>query len=354
MLSPIVERDILYRLFIAIVLSGCGAAPHPLAEHPEARFLRAEGLAEGSAAAEAAARAEVSKQIHSSLRAELETLVGQHGDSATTHAERRVVESTYFAHAELIHVVEVRCEEKQCRAWAALDRGEAVKVLARHYEEASPRFREAALAALASGACSKTTAATTAELPRCAPAEFTSHFRAARKAWSVLSPLAWQMRVIGRRPRPEVLHDRMQLGALMDARARILAGVGVQVLPTTGDPDAALGKELRAAAVGAISGLGIKAAIAEQCTGRLALVARTHLACGRGSFGPRCELQAVGHLQSCAGQELARFAMPGLAGAHPKDEAEAMQALRARITPDQLSAPLGEALARVLPLDEQP
>ena len=329
------------RLLTATLLAaGCaGAPPQPtLAERfPTSRFIVAEGRSDsGPDAARADARAQVAAQVRSALRSTLEVEVGEDGGDGYARATRSVVQSTDFAHAELIDVEVARCEGARCRAVASLDRRRALDVLGTEYAHARPAFVEAAAAA---------------EAARTDAISFTPHFAQADRSWHAIAPLGYQLRIIGRRPDLDFAADKATFRTLLGHRARLAAASRVTVIPGSVDED--LAADLQTALVGAFDRLGLPSTSATGCETGLVFEPTAAVRCGPGALGPRCELSVTGQLRTCGGELLAEIDLSAarVAGAHPSSEADARRALGRRLTADAFTAALADRLEGLLPIE---
>ena len=326
-------------LALALALGCAGTPPAPtLAErYPAQRFIVATGHSDsGPDAARADARAQVAGQVRSALRSTLQVEVGESGGDSFARATRSVVESTDFAHAELIEAEPARCEGSRCTAVAFLERRRALDVLGSNYAEARPAFVAAAAAA---------------ERGQDDPLRFTPHFAQAARAWRLMAPTGYQLRIIGRRPDLDFASDRDRFRGLLERRARLAAASRVTVVP--GGVDAAIAPDLQTALVGAFDRLGLPATSASACTDGLVFEPSAAVRCGPGAFGPRCELTLTGKLLTCAGELLAEVDLNAakLAGAHPSSEQNARDALRKRITTAAIAPALADRLEDLLPID---
>ncbi len=323
---------------ILLVVGCAGAPPRPsLAERfPPRRFIVAEGHSDsGAETARADARAQVAAQVRSALQSTLQVESGQDAGVAYARATRSVIESTDFAHAELIEVEPAECVASRCVAVAHLDRRRALDVLGAEYAEARPSFVEAANAAVSAGDDAL---------------RFTPHFSQAAHGWDTLAPLGYQLRIIGRRPDIDFAADRDRFRDLLERRARLAAASRVTVLP--GDVDAPLAAPVQAALVGAFDRLGLPASSAAHCAGGLVFEPSAAARCAPGGLGPRCELRLSGHLRTCGGEFLAELDLSDarVAGAHPSSEADARRALGKRVTAEALAPTLGMRLTDLLPI----
>ncbi len=333
----------MFRLLTAIVIvAGCAGAPPPptLAERfPAKRFIVAEGRSDsGPDAARADARAQVAAQVRSALRSTLQVEVGEVGGDSYARATRSVVESTDFAHAELIDTEPARCVGSRCSAVAWLDRRRALDVLGTEYAHARPAFVEAAAAA---------------EAAKADAIAFTPHFAQTDRSWHAIAPLGYQLRIIGRRPDVDFATDKASFRTLLGHRARLAAASRVTVVPGGVDED--LAASLQTALVGAFDQLGLPATSASGCQKGLVFEPTAVVRCGPGTLGPRCEMSVSGRLRACDGDLVAEFDLSSarVAGAHPISEAEARRALRKRITAKAFTAALAERLEDLLPIERE-
>ncbi len=328
------------RALTAVLLAlGCAGAPPPTVadRYPASRYIVATGHSDsGPDGARTDARAQVAAQVRSALRSTLKVEVGQSGADSYARATRSVVESTDFAHGELIETEPPECEGSRCSVGAFLERRRALDVLGTRYSQDRPSFVEAAAAA---------------EERRDDALRFTPHFAQAARAWKALAPVGYQLRIIGRRPDMDFAADRERFRALLEDRARLAAASRVTVVP--GAVAADLAADVQTALVGAFDRLGLPATSAASCGEGLVFEPAAIVRCGPGAFGPRCELSLSGKLLSCDGALLAEIDLSSvrLAGAHPKSESDARRALRKRITAEALTPTLGDRLEDLLPID---
>jgi hypothetical protein len=333
---------------IAAVLAGCaGAKPLPAyvegtgenPRFPKARYLTGAGISPlGDDDAEARARSAVATQITAQIRTELTSSEQYDSDSGTRErVSQDVSVTTSFPHAELIRIVERGRSGDGVYAFAAMDRFEADRALARDGEPERERYALAVSAALAARRASNA-------------GEFAAASRDAKEVQAaVASNLLLRRAVLGHAPSGQAEYEAQRgalEAALLDARAKRV--VGVVVRGASADP------RLGEYALRAVRTLGIERVEARGCAERAALrepvmdaaevVVEPSESCAPASLGERCEIAARVVARACGSGTVGQSTLPKVVAIHPSDVAKARSAAWSKITYDAVGAAVRDAL----------